>query len=601
MTSQKNHLRMERSFALFAFYWIALCAIAFVSALLNAFSPLFFSIYILGGVIAFFSLRAERFRQSLTPLFPFFIIIITATILWSFFVTPTVFTGRDQGSIATAAIFLADTHGLMTHTPVSDAFFSYYGEGRALNFPGFFYTEDGALTTQFPIPYIAWLAVFYSIFGIFGFTIANTILFTLFSLSFILLAQHITTLVTQRTKDISHARLYGLIFLLGSFPFMWFFGHTLSENLAQFLIIFMSLCALLFIKATAKDVHCHMPQLFFWLALFSGGLLIFTRIEGIVVVTLLFLAFLIHPNANDYLRTRMVSHLLIPALGILFALAFVFDKTTNFYKTIVKALLPSSSASTDAVAKSTSFLGETLSRFIEYLSYGILPFLILGFFGALVLWRKRKYLALLPLFITAPIFAYIVDPHISSDAPWMLRRMTFAILPLGMLYSIIAIIIFGRRSASVRIISISALILFMLPATITFFTFSENHNLLFQTQSLSENFTDRDLILVDAGVSGNNFSMIAGPMLSLFQKNAAYIFNPEDLIRINFDAFETIFLIIPHDNIGRYKAILDERLQQKSDITFVTTRLTQPSHSRPWDFPHRDTVTTQSTIFTLER
>lgn len=49
---------------------------------------------------------------------------------------PTVFTGRDQGSIALAAIELARGHELAFRNAASDAFFGIYGPGRALNFPG---------------------------------------------------------------------------------------------------------------------------------------------------------------------------------------------------------------------------------------------------------------------------------------------------------------------------------------------------------------------------------------------------------------------------------------------------------------------------------
>ncbi len=589
------------AFTYYALYWIVFAALTFTSALMDMFWPPFFAFYLLGGIFLLFSKHTHKLRDALTPLTPLISITLAVVTVWSFFVTPTVFTGRDQGSIATAAMMLADTHRIAVHTPASDTFFAYYGEGRALNFPGFFYTADGALTPQFPLPTITYLAAFYSIFGLSGFILANIILFVFFAISLTLLAQHIATFYAPEGFEYRKTSYYALFFLLTNFSFMWFFKHTLSENLAQFLIFFMLLQALLFIKGIVAKARTRIIHLHFWSTLLTGTLLTFTRIEGALLFGLTLLAFLIHPRTNIYLRTRIISHLLMPTLALLFAFAFVFHKTINFYKTVAKALLPSTHTDADATTAPSafSFIHDMLMRHIEYISYGIAPFIVVGLCGAFLLWKRRLYVPLIPLFVTAPLFVYLIDPHISADAPWMLRRMAFALLPIGILYSAVFLALVHKRAIAYGTLFI--LTACALPAYLTFLTYSENYGLLAQTHALAEQFAQSDLILIDAESSGNNFAMLAGPFYTLHKKNAAYIFNPEDLKRVDMSAFSNVFLIVPLDKAHRYIDALDARLLLRTKRTITTTRLTQPHHTRLWHFPSRDTVTTDIGIYELIR
>ncbi len=115
------------------------------------------------------TLPSRDFALPVLSALLFALIIATVTV-------PTVFDGRDQGSLADAAIRLATTHTLVDHTPESDMFFALYGRGQALHFPGYFYAPDGALVTQFPLPYTTFLAGWYGIFGMTGLIIANALL-----------------------------------------------------------------------------------------------------------------------------------------------------------------------------------------------------------------------------------------------------------------------------------------------------------------------------------------------------------------------------------------------------------------------------------------
>jgi len=79
----------------------------------------------------------------------------------------------DISTQSEAAAWLAQNHHVTFAIPASEEFFRLYGPGKAENFPGFYYTDDGKLTTRFLPPYTAWLAMF----GVVGLAFANALLF----------------------------------------------------------------------------------------------------------------------------------------------------------------------------------------------------------------------------------------------------------------------------------------------------------------------------------------------------------------------------------------------------------------------------------------
>ena len=166
------------------------------------------------------------------------IILFSAMVALS--ASPTIFSGRDEGSYAGAAIRLATEHSLISEIPsISREFARLYGEGKALNVPGFFYTAEGNLTTQFPLGYIVWLGAFISIFGLTGISIANTTTLALtLSALFLLLRKFVSMPFA----------LCGTVLAGISFPILWISGRTLSENLALPLFILLVFHLVSFVK-----------------------------------------------------------------------------------------------------------------------------------------------------------------------------------------------------------------------------------------------------------------------------------------------------------------------------------------------------------------
>jgi hypothetical protein len=156
----------------------------------------------------------------------------------------------------------------------------------------------------------------------------------------------------------------------------------------------------------------------------------------------------------------------------------------------------------------------------------------------------------------------------------MLRRYAFAIIPATVFYSILALRIWTRR---VQII-FPAFLLFLLFFNLIIFSkfafFAENKNLFQETSALSQNFSDTDLVFVDRLASGDNWTMLSGPMNFLNGKNSVYFFNPNDFQKLNLKKFAKIYLIVPDENISFYaNSILGGRMQFVKDYSLSANRL----------------------------
>ncbi len=485
----------------------------------------------------------------------FFISLISLLfiIFLSFSTEPTVFSGRDQGSFSEAAVRLSQNHQLEFETAASQEFFKIYSPGTALNFPGFNYTSDGKLITHFSIGYIAWLAVFYSLFGLSGLAIANGVLFFLFLVSFFLLA---------KLHSNAKTAFFAFALVISSFVFSWFFKFSLSENLALAFIWFGILEFSLFLKY--KD------QLFFFPALGAFLILTFTRIEAwallAMLIVILFSSSRRSPDSNrdEGGLKNIINKKLFWLLGI-FSVTLLINLKVNsqFYLSSLKGLIHSFSEENTASAISTL---PYLLKIFYY--YNILPFLLIGALGIFYFIWKKRYDILVPFFIVLPIFIYLVHPGISLDHPWMLRRFSFAIIPLGIFYT--ALIIDRLFSKKIYFFSLAFILIIAgnLFFSMPYWNFSENKNLLAQTKSLSENFGNNDLVLVDRLASGDGWSMIAGPLNFLYGKQAVYFFNPDDLNKIDLKKFDNVYFIIPEQSLPLYEkfGLLEKLIPQKDYI-----------------------------------
>jgi hypothetical protein len=464
------------------------------------------------------------------------LISIFAIAVFSYFSSPTVFSGRDQGSLSNAAISLSKYHRLESSFPAQFEFFKIYGPGLALNFPGFNYTKDGNLITNFSLGYIAWLASFFSLFGIFGLILANGISFFLFLLSFY-------TLAKSYIKKSS--ALVAFFLVITSFVFSWFFKFTLSENLALGLIWFGLSQFVLFLRERDK--------LFLFSFLSPFGLLLFIRIEAFAFLALaLTILFFFQRKERMLSWKKLLKYSLIFSIfiSIVFAGSVFVNKSS--YITLLKGFLNSLSFYKNTSGENIPFLSENIYLLRVFITYALLNYIVLGLAGFFYFFKKRKFTLLIPFFIILPAFFYLINPSITSDHPWMLRRYVFALVPICVLYTVIFLDYFFRKRPVFYLFSL-ILLLFNLSVFIPYLKVEENNGLLTQIEELSTNFKDSDLILVDRDATNDGWSMMSGPLNVLFGKQAVYFFNPNDLEKINVTKFSNVYLIAPNDNLDFYK------------------------------------------------
>lgn len=633
MMLNKNDFKV---FNVFIFFWLTIGWLAFVLTLLGIFywwTLVLFIAFTVAFGARFFLGPLMKISQTFIIVNLSLFIVVTA---FSIYTTPTIFSGRDQGSISEAAIRLSQNNKLEFSNPVSQNFFDinstpekkmercleeqniteknptslnkkigkFYchasASGKALNFPGFFYTPEGNLVTQFPLVYISWLSFFYSFIGLAGFVVANAILFYIFLTSIFLLSCKLTR-SKNKDKDRSFCiSTITLAIIITSFSFSWFLKFTLTENMALALLWTGILQATHLTESKLNNLAKKKMNLIILLT--SFGLLVFTRIEGIAFFAMMIITLLFHKNTTQYFRKNFLK-IILPTI-ILLSVFFVWNLGADiyFYKAIAKSF--AKDLSEGAASLDSNYAITTFNLIKIFTLYGIIIPLILGLFSVGYFFRKRDFQKLVPFFIIIPSFLYIVSPQITPDHPWMLRRFVFAILPASILYTSMLLSAFTntkdkRKSIYYKIILV-IVILLNIPAFLYFFTYSPGKNLLKETEKISQNFTEKDLILIDQQASGSGQEMLSAPMNFLFDKNAVYFFNPNDLKDLDTSGYDKIYLIIPEDKVNYYKeSYLGNRMVFFNDYSIETSALREVSNGV--FFPLRTASITEGSIFEIKK
>ena len=570
MKHDEEILNFDSAFVLrLSLFWVFFGSAAFILALFGI-----FHIWIIAACLAalfctgiYITLK-QKWLFSLSSEFWFAVLFaIAASFFITYPTTPSIFSGRDQGSISEAAISLAQNHKLTSSSKASKTFFDIYGPGKALNFPGFHYTGSGALVSQFPLGYISWLAAFYALGGLAGLTIANFVLIAAFILSAYFFA--------RRFLSQTFSALF-IIFCATSFPLIWFSRYTLSENMAIALVSTILLSLMIFLRSPSGAP--------FTALLSSLILLTFVRIEGIFLLITSFVVIMFSPHARSYLMNKPLRRLVYPAIAFFAFFTLNAYRDRAFYIEIAKVLrgIIKENMLLANTSEATASITRNLDTVTIWHAYGILGFFILGIICIIGLFIRGRFFRLIPFFITLPTFFYLIDAHISSDHPWMLRRYMFAVLPITAFYATILIArIFDLKgnSRKARIANISTatiLAILLLAANLRaiapFATYSENSNMLSQIGLISANFSDKDLVLVDRLAAGDAWSMMSGPLRFIYGKNAVYFFNPENLAKIERSQYAKIYLIIPAKSLDTYAKISDS-LKEVAPYSISTNRL----------------------------
>lgn len=555
--------------------------LALTLALFGWFQPvlsLLALMFLAGGVgLALFTLSQQHDRTRL--------IVLAALTLFAALIVlraePSVFTGRDQGSIALAAWELAQGHELAFKSPTGETFFAIYGPGRALNFPGFSYTDTGALITQFPLGYIAYLALFTQWFGLSGLLVANAVLFILSGWTFFEL---LSLFVSRRNA------LLGITLFATSFLPLWLAQLALTENLA--LLLFLTLTVSL-VRLEQKLDASVLPLL-----ILSGFLLALTRIEGFVIAPLAIGYILIRPKLRAHLLA-LPKRWTIPTLlflGFLFLRDFFMN--LPFYTMIAKAAL-----------KYWQEIGVSGSGGNEpnlgpiFISYGLFAVFVLGIASIGFDLLKRRFALLIPVLLALPTFIYLFDGHISDDHPWLLRRYAFTLFPLFLLATVMLWNTLEEKLAANRK-ALFAFGVFLILLTLQLrpayeaLSVVEYDTLYDQARAFGEQFTDRDLILIDRQSSGDPYALMAGPLAALDGKNAVYFFNPEDYARIDRNRFEHVYFLTTEDSLGRYAEAFGNELLPVEVVSFSHPTLAAP---KPYAWPGQVLIVSDAILFEVTK
>jgi hypothetical protein len=545
-----------------AFGWLALLFSAF--GLLYA-GTIALSILASLALAVLFLPRISQNIKLQTGKILYFVVLISliASFATCYFATPTVFGGRDQGSIGTSAIYLSQNHSLKIQNPIASDLFKKYGAGKALNFPGFDYAKDGSLFSRFPAGYTAYLASAYNLFGIKGIQYANFVPLFLFLIIFWLIL-----------KEVFDEKITFLGFLLAAtfFPFLWFAKYALTETYMLFLV-WAGIYFLILYKKSVGVRHLQIALAFFALSAL-------VRIEGIVFFFLAAIyIFLLQRKKIIDLPKNFKKYLLILTLVLLGLYAYLnFPDLVDSGKNLVKAFLPNSAKESAPSANLYSYLARI------FFNYNIAVYVVLGLAGILVLaknirknWPKPEFLM---IFITFPAFLYLLSPMITLDEPWLLRRFVFAVFPALVFYSVYSLQKFFRHKIFLYFV-LMVLIAANGVVSWRFFTTSENKDLLPQIEKFSQKFNADDLVLVDRLATGSGFSLASEPLRTIYGKNAVYFFNAEDLKYINQDRYKNIYLVAPlmseEQNLWYADLVKD-----KSPIgaQIITNNFLQPSENK---------------------
>ncbi len=537
---------------------------------------------------------------------------IALGLVLSIYTAPTIFGGRDEGSYSASAVLISQNGRLKYDSKLIKNFFEIYGPGKALNFPGFLYTQDGQLKSQFLPAYSSWAAIWYKLFGLQGLKLVNLFPLITFIFSFYLLLKKFLGQIEfkreQRKfqKVAKNLALWGALFLLLSFPILLFYKFTLSEIYFASLLWFS---LYLLVKYFSEKTWAN-----FWLIFIPVFLMPFARVEAFAIIFIMMVIF-IWKDFDNFKQPRFQ----VPLVIIAFLFILIFYLSPNFFIDSFANLLEpvldhfSNNESIAANGGDKVFFEDWQNFYLPRVlfHYNILPFILMGGIFLLNLARKkereklRDAKFLFPFFILCPTLIYLADANISLDHPWFLRRYLFTVLPLFIFYSCFFLLqikykslIFGNALMAV-ILAVNLMLIFggsfSPQLKNNLISYSKDKNLLQTTREIVKNFEAGDLILISQQSSGSGWSLISQPMRLLMNRNAVYFFNPNDLEKIDKEGYQNIYLISSLGELDLYKNIPKTEIKNYR----IENSLLAPSRQAD-ELATRQKIVTEGKIFQIK-
>lgn len=463
------------------------------------------------------------------------LLCLTFSVLGTICSHDTFFLARDEGLYSNGAVYLSE-HG------------GFYPINQDIDVRRCFYTT--------------WLAGFHGLGG-FG-AMRFSVLLTLF---FGLLGIYMLYSEGRRRPWLGVI----LIACLGlSYNLAWFPRRTLSEN-AVFLLFWPGMAL---IARSLRDPVFARRSL--WLTTAALGLAAFSRIEDLLPFCLFFATFTClflrdawfkwDPERRISGPFRLKWHqlgifLLVGLLVVVMCLA-VFWGTYNKRISSTNLFNRGSKAGPDAIRSHYPlYVSTVLWRFGLLVPILFIPFYML----ALLLDRWLRLLAVifLPLLILNLYFFY--RPNIHLDLPWLLRRFTVFLIPLGFL-AFFSLLSYLRHRWTTWV---PAAAMLALTAVISFpvFFYSDYHGVREAVTPVIESIPDDSVVLVDRYALGDYFlfgltRMDYGKEAIRLYPWGRSIFNASDL-----SEYQAVYMITSKESLkGRYN----------NKITFIQDESGQP-------------------------
>jgi hypothetical protein len=510
------------------------------------------------------------------------------------------FSGRDEGSYANAAIYLAKNGSTDFSLPLLPYLKAEAAAHQSLNFPGFVIRE-GLLSSQFSPAYFVLQALFYKIAGLVE---------SFFLLNILLLIGGLVGFYFFLNLNLSRfVAASGTVALGLNFLFLWFPRFSLSENL--FFFLFANLLLFVGIKIKYGGV-----KEFIVPASLIAAVLPLTRPEGwwmflLVVAGILVEALRGRINLGwrqSSLKDKFieVSGLIVVGTGLLVILDQTLLRHLPVYLRLAKdwlnwadqgsnyQLVFQGKFDADNFWEIVYSFFPSLSKIVYFWKvewiYGVLIFVLPAFLLFIVAILKKDWLfsvaertlARVLFVLSLPSWMALFSPQISSDHPWMLRRFYPVVLPLSFwILILLASKLIKKMTNRQRQIWLAAFLALMflpsLPATAYFLNVKENAGREKIFWQLGGIFKPRDYVFCERESSGDGWKMWAEPLSSILGVNSAYVYSPDnliankDLIRDNLASGGQNYLVVgsnsywfEHELNKEYELVLDRELAFKN-------------------------------------
>lgn len=427
----------------------------------------------------------------------------------TYYAHETFFGGRDDGMYANQATYMVKNHTFYIKNPVVSSF------------PGHVKTQNG-YRFPFYIGYPAWIASHIALLGIPSAKYSNFILLLIGMLSFYFVGKKLMK---------SRLAFASLILFMTTYPMFWFTRRTFSEIYVLALFWFSFLCLL---NACKKSLPLYLAPSFlaFSLALVSRG-------EALVSLIIYFLILLfLHLIKRQRWVVSKYSFLSLifffPALFYNFVIdtSYVnatFSRIANFiinftFKGVTSTGKPTLVEASMSLEKNALefHLPSITWRLLSY--YLLSFFIIFTFFSLLKILRsyhkEKSLLFAIVLLLALPSFFYLLNPSISLDQPWFLRRFLPLVLPTSFLAFCYTIEGLPNR---VMVPIFSFLILVNIINVLPILTFQEFNGALIQLSKINQTKLDKktSLILVDYNNLGHY--KLAEPLFYVYDYNSVAV------------------------------------------------------------------------------